>query len=142
MKYLTDATWAVDYLAGVPTAVSLQPTLAQDGLGLSIITYTELWEGVLFTQRDPKAASRGLREFLSAISVLPYSRRVALRAASLRGKFRQRGGQVHHRALDLLVAATALHYGLVLVTSDKDFEDISGLTRLDPRTGAIHQNPT
>lgn len=101
MKYLADATWAIDFLAGQPVAIALHPTLVRDGLALSVITYTEIWEGVLYTRRDPKAAERGLREFLRAVTILPYSRRVAQRVAHLRGVMRQRGQRIEHRALDI-----------------------------------------
>lgn len=141
MTYLSDATWVIDFLADQPTAVALHPTLVRAGLALSLITYTELWEGVLFTKRDPKAAERGFTEFLRAVTILPYSRRVARRVAHLRGAMRQRGLRLEHRALDILVAGTALAYGLTMVTSDTDFDDIPGLTLLDPRTGETRQNP-
>jgi predicted nucleic acid-binding protein len=141
MTYLTDATWVIDFLAGQPTAVALHPALVRAGLALSVVTYTELWEGVLFTRRDRRAAARGLREFLHAVSILPYSRLVARRVAQLRGEMRQRGQRIEHRALDILIAGTALQHGLVMVTSDADFDDIPGLALLDPRTGQRRQNP-
>ncbi|MGD9895190.1 MAG: type II toxin-antitoxin system VapC family toxin [Dehalococcoidia bacterium] len=141
MRYLADATWAIDFLANQPAAVALHPTLVRDGLALSVITYTEIWEGVLYTRRDPKAAERGLREFLRAVTILPYSRRVARRVALLRGVMRQRGQRIEHRALDILIAGTALSYDLTVVTSDTDFDDIPGLTRMNPRTSHTQQNP-
>ena len=141
MTYLADTTWVIDFLTDQPAAVALHPTLVRDGLALSVITYTELWEGVLFTRRDRRAAERGLREFLRAVTVLPYSRAVARRAAELRGTMRQRRLRIEHRALDILVAAAALQYGRTMVTSDADFDDIPGLTILNPRTGQTRQNP-
>ncbi len=103
MTYLSDATWVIDLLAGQQAAVALHPTLVRAGLALSIITYTELWEGVLFTRRDQRVVERGLREFLRAVTILPYSRRVAQRAARLRGEMRRRGLRVEHRALVVLI---------------------------------------
>ena len=141
MTYLADATWVIDFLADQPAAVALHPTLVRDGLALSVITYTELWEGVLFTRRDRNAAERGLREFLRAVTILPYSRRVARRAAQLRGEMRHRGQRIEHRALDILIAGPALAYDLTVVTSDADFDGIPGLILLDPRTGQTRQNP-
>jgi predicted nucleic acid-binding protein len=142
MKYLADATWVIDFLADQPAAIALHPILVRDGLALSVITYTEVWEGVLYTRHDPKAVEQGLREFLRAVTILPYSRRVAKGVAQLRGVMRERGQRIDQRALDILVAGTALSYDLTMVTSDTDFDDIPGLTRMNPRTGDIQQNPT
>jgi predicted nucleic acid-binding protein len=44
---------------------------------------------------------------------------------------------VQHRAFDLLIAATARQYRLIMVTSDTDFDDIPRLQRLNPRTSSM-----
>src|SRR5690242_6898542 len=111
MNDLTDSTFVIDFFAGQPTAVALMPTLLADGLGLSVISYMELWEGVA-RNRDPKRAERQLREFLRRVTVLPFSRRVARRAADLRAELRRVRRPTEQRALDLLIAATALEYDL------------------------------
>lgn len=64
MKYLADSTWVIDLLSGQAAAVGLYPTLLQEGLAVSIVTYMELWEGV-YTNRDPRRAAQGLRNFLA-----------------------------------------------------------------------------
>jgi predicted nucleic acid-binding protein len=132
MTYQADATFVIDVLAGQPVAAARYPTLLSDGMALSILTYMELWEGALMG-RDPAQAARRLRQFLRPMAILPFSRRVALRAARLRGELRRLGRPVEQRALDILIAATALEYGLIMVTSDRDYDDIPGLPRLNPR---------
>ena len=131
MRHLTDSTFVIDFFAGQPAAVRRMPTLLADGLGLSIISYMELWEGVE-THRDPARAGQ-LRRFLRLVTVVPFSRRVARRAAQLRAELRRLRRPIEQRALDILIAATALEYGLVMVTSDADYDDIPGLKRLNPR---------
>ncbi|MHB8576436.1 MAG: type II toxin-antitoxin system VapC family toxin [Dehalococcoidia bacterium] len=69
--------------------------------------------------------------------MLPFSRPVAQRAAKLRAELRDHRRQLDHRALDILIAAIALHHNLVMVTSDKDYDDIPTLTTLNPRTGEL-----
>jgi predicted nucleic acid-binding protein len=140
MTYLTDATFAIDCLTQQPFTRSLLPTLLREGLALSFIAHMELWDGV-YGSRDPKRAARELRAFLRRVSILPFSHRVSLRTARLRHDLRSRGLKLEHRLLDILIAGTALHHGLVMVTSDADFDDIPGLTLLDPRTGQRRQNP-
>lgn len=47
MPYLVDTDWVIDHLANVPEAVRLLKSLAQDGIAISIITYMEVYQGVL-----------------------------------------------------------------------------------------------
>ena len=131
-QYQADATFIIDVLTGQSIAVTRYAELAPAGFTISIITYMELWEGI-YTGRDPERLARQLRVFLRPFTTLPFSRRVALRAARLRGELRRLRRPIEQRALDILIAATALEYDLVLVTSDADFDDIPGLKRLNPR---------
>jgi predicted nucleic acid-binding protein len=140
MTYLTDSTFVIDSFTGQSFAVALLPTLLRDGLALSIVTYMELWEGA-YGDRDPSAAAWRLRTFLRPLTILPFSRRVARRTARLRRELRSLRRPLEQRALDILVAGTALHHGLTIVTSDADFDDIPGLTILNPRTGQTRRNP-
>lgn len=134
MSYLIDTTFAIDLLTNQPDARNLLPALRPDGFALTIFSYMELWEGVV-TNRDPRAAARVLQTFLSGVPILPFSRRVARRAGRLRGELRALKRPIEQRAIDLLIAATALEHDLVMVTSDRDYTDIPGLSTLDPRTG-------
>ena len=47
MSYLVDTDWVVDYLKGRPDAVELLQSLAPEGLSMSIITYGEIYEGIV-----------------------------------------------------------------------------------------------
>jgi tRNA(fMet)-specific endonuclease VapC len=68
--------------------------------------------------------------------VLGVNRRVVDRTARLRAPLLATKAPIRHRAYDLLTAATALTYDLTLVTdNDRDFADVPGLKRLNPRTG-------
>ena len=68
--------------------------------------------------------------------MLPINRRVILQTARLRAALLATKAPIKHRAYDLLTAATALAYDRTLVTSnDRDFADVPGLKRLNPRTG-------
>ena len=45
---------------------------------------------------------------------------------------------IKQRAYDLIVAATALEYDLIVVSSNtKDYQDIAGLRQFEPRTGQL-----
>jgi len=140
MRYLMDATYAIDLFTNQPAAQAVLPLLLADGIGVSVVTEIELWEGVS-GGRDPQAAARNLQLFLSGVRSYPLSRAVARRCAQLRATLRAAKRPLQHRALDLQIAATALHFRLIVVTSDADFDDIPGLERFDPRTGVRRRNP-
>jgi predicted nucleic acid-binding protein len=73
------------------------------------------------------------RQFLRRVDVLPLNRSIMRRFAQVRGELRRRGQLVGDP--DLLIAATALHHGLVLVTNNRrHFERIAEL-QLYPRQG-------
>jgi len=60
---------------------------------------------------------------------LPISPEIARRCAQLRETLRREGKRVRQRALDLLIAATALEFGLTVVTrNSEDYRDIPGLS--------------
>ncbi len=127
MRYLIDSNWIIDNLINEEAAVDLLDTLAADGFAVSIITYMEVYEGTLRAQATEELRE-AFRMFFTAASVLPVSPAVARRCATLRQELRRQGKRVNSRALDLLIAATALEHNLEFVSNNKDdYDDIPGL---------------
>ena len=127
MPYLVDTHWVIQHLAAVPEAHTLLDHLAPEGIAISVVTYMEVFEG-LARELDPDAAQARFRSLIDTLPVLPFSIAVAERCAYLRGSLRAQGRRVNQRALDLLIAATALEHDLTLVTRNAtDYRDIPGL---------------
>jgi predicted nucleic acid-binding protein len=127
MKYLVDTDWVADYLQGKEAARQLIDPLIPQGVAISILTYSEICHGILGSY-DPPRGKRVFRRLLTAVSVLGITRSVAEANAAIRLELDRQKKQYKHRALDLLIAATAVHYNLMLVTRNrKDFHDIPGL---------------
>ncbi len=127
MSYLIDSDWVVEHLKGYRAAVLLISRLAQFGIAISLVTYAEVYEGILYG-RDIEQNRRVFQQFIRGVRVLPVNRTVLRRFALIRGELRQQRRQVQHRSLDLLIAATALTYDLDLVTRNtRDFADVPGL---------------
>jgi tRNA(fMet)-specific endonuclease VapC len=127
MPYLLDSDWVVDHLADVPAAHELLEMLSPDGIAVSIITYLEAYEGVERSSDRPAAEAK-FQTLMRQVPVLPISRAVARRCASLRHVLRSQGKRVDRRALDLLIAATALEHDLTLVTRNvEDYADVPNL---------------
>jgi tRNA(fMet)-specific endonuclease VapC len=117
MTYLVDTDWVIDYLNAQPRTIATLQRLEPQGLAISIITYAEVYEGILYG-RDPARGQRGFRQFLRPLDVLPLTRRITL----TRNQRQQLGD------MDLLIAATALQHGLALLTNNhRDFQHVPGL---------------
>ena len=130
MAYLLDSDWLILRSANRPTAVQLVRQLASAGLAVSVITYLEVFQG-LDREPDPGAAEVRLGRLLATMTVLPVSRDVARRCAFR--ALRQQGRRIGPRALDLLIAATAIEHDLALVTRNvDDYRDVPGLRLYPP----------
>lgn len=126
MNYLIDTDWVIDYLKGRRPTVETVTRLAADGIAMSLITYGEVYEGILLG-RDPKRHEQGFLAFLrTPIAVLPPNKPIMKRFGQIRGQLRQTGQLIGD--FDILIAATALHYDLTLLTSNlRHFSRIAGL---------------
>jgi len=132
--YLIDTDWIIDVLHGNARATQTLLDLAPEGLAVSLITYGELYEGAHFA-RNRQDALAGLRIFLDGKNLLPLTIDIMERFAVVRGQLtrpvRQQIGD-----MDLLIAATALHHDLVLLTRNRrDFRLVPGLTLFDDADG-------
>lgn len=125
LSYLIDTDWVIHYLNGRNDIVARLHTARSDGLGLSVIALAELYEGAYFS-RDPEQSEHGLNTFLQGVTVLNTDEETARLFARERGRLR-RAGQIIGD-MDLLIAATALQYGLTLLTNNRrHFERIADL---------------
>ena len=128
MLYLLDSNVVIPYLANDPATVPLVEHLALEGIAMSVVTYMEAYQGTLRSP-DPGLALVRFEHVVDEISVLPFSLAVARSCARLREELKGRGRRVRDRALDLVIAATAIEHGLQLVTRNRpDFADIPELT--------------
>ena len=126
MKYLVDSDWTIDHLNGVHRVVSRLGELAEDGLGLSVISLAEVYEGIFYSS-DPPREELALQNFLRGISIVELDDEICRIFARERGRLRAAGNIVGD--FDLLIGATALRHGLTLLSNNRNhFERIQGLT--------------
>jgi tRNA(fMet)-specific endonuclease VapC len=132
MPYLVDSNIVIDNLLAVPTISALLEQLALEGIAISIVTYMEAFQGI-YHSPDPQKAREKVETFLVGVLILPFSFAVAERCARLRETLKSQNKRVNSRALDLIIAATALEYNLTLVTKNTDdFKDIPDLPLTHP----------
>lgn len=132
MPYLVDSDCIIDHLDEVAGAEQFLATLAPHGIAISVVTYMEVCRAPA-TLPDPARRDARLRALLNIVPILDVTKEVAERCADVKLDLRRRGHDVRRRALDLIVAATALEHGLILVTYNVDhYRDVTGLTILVP----------
>jgi tRNA(fMet)-specific endonuclease VapC len=117
--------WIADNLDGKPAAIDLLDSLKDDGLAISLITYGEIYDGV-FHGRNPVAAEQNFLALLGRIRVLDLTQEIMQCYARIRGDLRITGRIVGDA--DILIAVTAIHHGLTLVTRNRrHYDRIPGL---------------
>lgn len=125
LSFLIDTDWAIDHFNGITQVTRRLRELQPQGLGLSVVSAAELWEGAFFS-RDTKRSQETLEGFLSGVDILGLDEEICKRFGQLRGSIRKRGQTIGD--FDLLIAATALRHNLTLLTNNrKHFESIAGL---------------
>ena len=125
MQFLVDTDWVIDYLNGIQTVARRFDELRPQGIGLSIVSLAELYEGVLGAA-DPQADEHALLDLLADIDVLAVDFEVCRIFAEERRRLRATGTLISD--FDLIIGATAIRHGLTLLTNNRrHFERIEGL---------------
>lgn len=122
--YLLDADWIISFLNGRRDAFELIERLADEGLAMSVITYGEIYEGVLSTASPTHHLGR-LDEFADRVDVILPDTGVARHYGIIRSDLRSRGQLIPDN--DIWIAATALAHDLTVVSRDQHFMRIPGL---------------
>lgn len=114
MRYLLDADWAIQVLAGRPEpATLLEQFIRTDGVAMSWVTVGELYEGA-FGSSDSGQELAIYRRFLRPITLLNLDDPTVERFADLRARLRREGRLIPD--LDLILGATALQHDLTVLT--------------------------
>ena len=114
------------YVINTRPPVVLERFLAHeiDGLGVSVITVSELYWGV--SKSGSVRNQTALEKFLSPLTVIDYDQSAARKYGELRAYLDKQGTPIG--PLDTQIAAHALSLGLTLVTNNvREFERVPGL---------------
>lgn len=132
MRYLVDTDWVADWLGERAPAVRLLQLLEGEGLSISLITYGEIYDGI-YHGANSATHEAGFLDLLRRIPVLSLDQEIMRRFARLRGDLRRRGRLIGDP--DILIAASAIHHDLTLVTRNLDHvRRFPGLRRYDLET--------
>ena len=126
LRYLIDSDWSINYLRGARDYVERVRGIAADGIGLSIISLAELYEGV-YSSTNPSMSEAALKNFLELVEILGLDDETCRIFGQVRGRLRAQGALVGD--MDILIGATALRHGLTLLSNNRrHFERMPGLS--------------
>lgn len=125
MSYLLETDRVIDWLSGGSETVALVRRIAAQGLAISLISYGEVFDGIVHG-KHPAQRQHDFEVFLQFVDILPLTMPIMERFARERGRLRRQGQKIAD--MDLLIAATAIHHDLILITRNlRHFTRISGL---------------
>ncbi len=126
MLYLVDTDWAIHYTRGIQQVAQRIDELAADGIGLSIVSLAELYDGV-FRAIDPQLEERRITDFLTKVEIINVDDSTCWIFARERSRLRAAGMLISD--FDILIGSTAIRYGLTLLTNNRrHFERMRGLS--------------
>ncbi|WP_290623449.1 MULTISPECIES: type II toxin-antitoxin system VapC family toxin [unclassified Archaeoglobus] len=121
--YLVDTDIIIDVLRGFEGSKEFLLKIAQEGIAISTITVAEIISGK--ESRDAVTREKILR-FLRNFEIVPLTMEISVVAGEIRRDYRI-------GIADAVIAATALNYGMTVVTGNvKHFERVKGLKLLKP----------
>ncbi len=116
MRYLLDTDWVIDHLHNVGRVTQRIEELSPEGLGLSVISLAELYEGI-FNSTDPAGNESALQDFLSGVEVVPVDEATCRVFGRERGRLRAAARMIAD--FDLLIASTCLRHSLTLLSNNR-----------------------
>lgn len=124
--YLLDTCAVSDFIRGdLETLRKIKKTSPED-LFLSTISYMEIEYGLQKNSQKAHSIQAVLRDFLGTIHLLKFGIEEARYAGLIRADLLKNGTPIG--PYDILIAATAVHHKLKLVTSNlKEFQRVQGL---------------
>lgn len=130
MTYIVDSDVLIAIFGNNPRAIRTLQELRRTGVGVSIISHAEVFEGA-FGYPDSEAQLVSFREFLDQFETLPLTGPIVEVFAHVRSDLRRVGQLIPD--MDLLIAATAMHHDAILVTRNlRHFDRIAGLRTYRP----------
>ena len=125
MKFLIDSDWSIQCLHGVESVIHRVDELSPEGIGLSLVSLAELYEGILYSA-NPKRDEEALYEFLDGVFLVEIDSETCHIFAKERGRLRAEGNLIDD--FDLMIGATAIRHDLTLLTNNRrHFTRIDGL---------------
>lgn len=126
MQYLLDTCVISDFIKGEPGTQARLRQTSPVHIAVSTITVMELHYGLVINPQRASKVRPTILSFLSSVTILPFTSTEAEQAAQIRGMLKSQGQPIG--AYDVLIAATALQYQLLMITANqREFNRVAGL---------------
>ena len=122
--YMLDTNMVSHIIKRQPQAIARLLEVPMHSVCISAVTAGELAFG-LAKRPQALALREAVNEFLRRVEVMPWDAAVAQTYGTLRAALYKKGTPL--AALDLQIAAHALHVNATLVSNDKAFAQVGGL---------------
>jgi tRNA(fMet)-specific endonuclease VapC len=124
-RLMLDSDICIDVMRGRPAIRARLERPDREDIAVSSIVAAELWAGVSKSP-NPERSKNALLAFLPYVTVLDWPGEAATAYGEIRARLEAAGRSIG--AMDLLIAAHALHEKAILVTRNlSEFRRISGL---------------
>jgi tRNA(fMet)-specific endonuclease VapC len=126
LKYLLDTSTLSRFVQRDGGVLARLARESPADLAISSVTRLEIEYGLRANPARERAIGKVVRSFCESLETLAFDAACADRGAEVRAALRARGTPIG--PFDLLIGATALRHGLVMVTNNiREFERIDGL---------------
>jgi tRNA(fMet)-specific endonuclease VapC len=124
--FMLDTDVCIDVMRGRSAAIlSRLERVGRDEVAVSAVVAAELWTGVS-KSADEERSRNAVKAFLAYVIVLDWPAEAATLYGEIRARLETAGRSIG--AMDLLIAAHALHQQAALVTRNQtEFRRVSGL---------------
>ena len=120
-----DTDWIILHFRGNNQVARRIEELIPQGIGLSVVSMGELYEGV-YRSSDPVGSESALQLLLSEIDVVPVDDEVCRIFGQQKGRLRAGNALIGDN--DVWIGATAMRHDLTLLTNNRrHFERMAGL---------------
>jgi tRNA(fMet)-specific endonuclease VapC len=135
MPFVVVDTCVVSYLYNeVPLADEYRARIGENDKAISFMTFAELYYGTLKRNWGDKKRNELLEHVARDYTMFPFNRHLCVQWAEVRDRTRRIGRQI--RVADSWIAATAMSYGLPLVTHNRKHFAV-----LEPDLTVISESP-
>jgi tRNA(fMet)-specific endonuclease VapC len=124
--YLLDTSTISDFLSNTGRTQQKLQTISPSEVAISAITTMEVLYGFELKAVARRRYSARFQTLCAIVETIPFDQATASVAANIRASLKIKGQPIG--SFDLLIGATALVHGCILVTSNlREFERIDGL---------------
>lgn len=126
MKYLLDTNVLIDFFHGEKATIRKVQLIEKEEKTVSVITVAEIYHGSHKTS-NPKKHIAEFESFLKdfSIAVILIDRDIAKKYGEVMASLERKGQKIS--GFDVLLAATAQTYNLIVITNDKALRNVGEL---------------